>query len=156
MIIRYNELYELMAESKKPEYMHSFGKAEKRIFEVLAERYPAIAEDWLSELEGMEYKHYLTRQVAENMAMKLIHKSGTKGAEWSVDDLMSALKAWNMPAKEEMCFNEYMLYYMMNKVYAHHSDVIKKWAGKDNQEIVKLVYDIAVSEIKAMGYEPKS
>ena len=43
---RYDHLYKVMAESKQPENMMLFGKAEKHMFHELAEAHPEAAEAW--------------------------------------------------------------------------------------------------------------
>lgn len=73
MIERYEELYEKMKDSKDVKNMKIFGKAATYMFMEMAKNHPDIAERWLTHLEPICWKNYLSATEAVNIGKTIIN-----------------------------------------------------------------------------------
>lgn len=143
---RYEELYEVMATSKDPTKMRTFGEAEKWAFRKVAERDPSMAQMWLDKLEPVMWKNYLSKVEAEAIVSKFVNADGTIGAHWSYDTMRSAVESLGAVMSEEPFFNCWALWATMNMLYSDHAKSVNDFVPKEEQ--VKFYYAQAIEKLK--------
>ena len=116
---RYKHLYDVMAQSKKVENMQVFGRADKYFFDMMAENNPAMAKKWINMLEPVVWNNYLSAEVAQELAMKIVNQDGSNGPYWSMDTFFSVVPKLGGTLDDEPYYNRYALWLVAN---AHYSD----------------------------------
>lgn len=119
LIKKYDELYEDMASSKEVKKMMAFGSAEKRIFHMIAEKHPEIADMWIGMIESGKWNNYVTEDEARRIAAGLVNQDETRGPHWSMDTFFGVVPRLGGMIEEEPYYNKYALWLVAN---AHYSD----------------------------------
>lgn len=151
---RYDHLYKVMAESKQPEKMMLFGKAEKHMFHELAEAHPEAAEAWLALLEPVEWHNYLTKEEAEHVAAHLVNHDGTMGAHWDADTFKGAVERLGGKLEDKPYYNMWALWVTANMIYSDHAPSIAEDMGyrshkeTDGTKMALSCYKKAVEKLK--------
>ena len=122
MISRYEYLYDAMKTSKDVKKMMVFGRAEQRFFKKLATSNSAMAKEWLSMLEAVAWHNYLSEEMAEELAAKLVNQDGSKGPHWSMETFFSVVPKLGGKVEDPPYYNKYALWLVAN---AHYSDFAK-------------------------------
>lgn len=122
IISRYEYLYDTMKTSKDVKKMMVFGRSEHRMFKKLAGSNPTMAKEWLSMLEAVAWHNYLSEEMAQEIAAKLINQDGSKGAHWSMDIFFSVVPKLGGKLDDPPYYNKYALWLVAN---AHYSDFAK-------------------------------
>ena len=144
---RYAELYEMMAASRKTENMKLFGRVMSEMMNNLIQKNPSEAEEWIKELEGIEWKNYLTPKEAEEIV------SGMDGAPWSRDVWNKAMDSYGLEKEDKPCYNPCALWVQMNESYLLHAHTLAKIVGTPFDEIpaenmVEAIYLLALDTLK--------
>lgn len=153
-ITKYDHLYKMMAEGSDPEKMMIFGHAERHMFRVLVERNSALADEWLTMLEGVEYNNYLTEEEAKEVSEHMENQDGTMGYHWPCAVLFPAVESLGGVVEEKPYYNKYALAAVMNMIYSDHADSIamdmggKKAADISNEKMALSCYRKAVEKLK--------
>lgn len=129
MTDKYLELYQIMATGKDPKKMKIFGEAEKRIFEQVASTHPDLAESWLSMLESVKWKNYLSMKEAMNIGLKMENQDGTTGPKWAHDAFVSYMQGLGHKTEELPYYNSYALCITTNMIYSDHAKSISQDMG---------------------------
>lgn len=137
---RYNELYDYMATSKKPEYMMVFGKVMTEMYDWFATNRKEAAEEWLMKLECIKWDNYLTPKEAETIVAEMIPK-----APWSREQWKIAMAQHNHALESAPCYNRCALWVTMNMVMSDSKDTLEKYIDKGN--IFEMVYDLALDKL---------
>lgn len=116
---RYKHLYDAMKQSKSVENMQVFGRADNYFFDWLAENNPSMAKKWLEMLELVVWNNYLSAEVAQELAMKIVNQDGSKGPYWSMDTFFNVVPKLGGTLDDEPYYNRYALWLVAN---AHYSD----------------------------------
>lgn len=144
---RYAELYEMMATSRKTENMKIFGRVMSDMMNNLIQRNPSEAEEWIRELESIEWKNYLTPKEAEKIVSEM------DDAPWSRDVWNKAMDSYGFEKEEKPCFNPCALWVQMNDTYVTHALTLAKIVGTPIEEIpmenmVEAIYLLAIDSLK--------
>ena len=151
---KYDHLYKVMAESKQPENMMIFGKAEKHMFHELAEAHPEAAEAWLSMLAPVEWHNFLTEGEAEQVVGKLVNYDGTMGAHWDADTFKNAVERLGGKLEDKPYYNMWALWATANMIYSDHAQSIAEDMGyrtpkeADGMKMAGSCYRKAVETLK--------
>ena len=137
---RYWGLYELMANSKKPENMKVFGRVMTQIIDDMIQGNPSKAEEYIDRLEAIKWKNYLTPKEAEAIVAKMNPK-----APWTRDQWKAAMEQSGYPLEKEPCYNRCALWVTMNMIMSDSSQTLGKYVS--NGDLFKLVYEIAVDKL---------
>ena len=113
------DLYNMMANSHKVEYMHTFGQVHKEMMEWMIANKPTEAQEWIEKLESIKWCNYLTPKEAEKIVSSMIPK-----APWSRDVWKQAMTQLGLPIEEMPYYNECALWTVMNQVYTDHAQTI--------------------------------
>lgn len=124
MIERYEELYHKMVNSKDPKNMKIFGEAERYMFAEVAKAHPDLAESWLSHLEAVCWKNYLSEKEAMNTGKRIVNQDGTKGFHWTHDIFTKAVDSLGGKTEEKPYYNSYALCVTANMIYSDHAESI--------------------------------
>lgn len=119
LIKRYDKLYDDMASSKEVKKMMAFGAAEKRIFRMVAEKHPDLADKWIGMIESGMWNNYLTEEEAKKIASGLINQDGSPGPHWSMDTFFGVVPRLGGIIEDDPYYNKYALWLVAN---AHYSD----------------------------------
>lgn len=158
MISRYEELYHMMANSKDPKKMIVFGESEKWVFAEVAKVHPEIAESWLSHLEAIRWRNYLSKKETDNIASRTVNQDGSRGFHWSYDVFTKAVESLGGITEEKPFYNSYALYVTANVCYSDHAASIAMDLGlKDavsvpNEKMALSCYRKAVEKLKDPDY----
>lgn len=129
LITRYNELYDVMKNSGDVSKMKTFGKAEKRIFSLLAIEKPQLAESWIAQLESICWRNYLTQEEAMMISKKMINEDGTIGFHWSHDVFIPVVERLGGITEDKPYYNTYALCTAANMIYSDMADEIAEDMG---------------------------
>lgn len=137
---RYWGLYELMANSKKPENMKMFGRVMTQMMEDMIQTSPAKAEDYIDRLEAIKWRNYLTPKEAEAIIVKMEPK-----APWSREQWSATMQQYGYELEEEPCYNRCALWVTMNMIMSDSSETIGRYV--ENANLFKIVHDLAVDKL---------
>ncbi|MBQ7899378.1 MAG: hypothetical protein IJ307_05945 [Bacteroidales bacterium] len=116
---RFKHLYDVMKDSNDVDKMKIFGCASHKMFNKMAMANPAIAKEWIDMLEPIVWNNYLTEEMAEQIAQKLVNQDQSKGPLWSMDTFFSVVPKLGGKIEDEPYYNKYALWLVAN---AHYSD----------------------------------
>lgn len=119
---RYEHLYDVMSNSKDVNKMMVYGRAGRRIFEKMIIVNPGIAKEWVEMLEPIVWNNYVTAEMANEIASRLVNQDGSKGPHWSMDTFFSVVPKLGGKLEDEPYYNKYALWLVAN---AHYSDFAK-------------------------------
>ena len=134
-------LYNLMANSRKAEFMHAFGQVHKEMMEWFIENNPEMAVEWLNKLESIKWKNYLTQKEAEEIVESMVPE-----APWTLEQWESAMTQHGFDFCEEPSYNKYALYVTMNMKMSDSGDTLAKYI--DSDKLFEAVYNLAVDSLK--------
>ena len=146
---KFDELYQIMAASNTPKYMHIFGDTMREMICDLVELKPTLAEEYLNQLCAIKWHNYLTKKEAD----KIIEKMNPQ-AIWDKQTWIDAMEKLGLTTEEEPYFNDYALYVAMNQVVSDHGDTITKIIGKSSikdiepTELVRYAYSMAIDLLR--------
>ena len=134
------DLYNMMSNSQKVENMRIFGNVHKEMMEWFIQNKPEAAEEWLTKLESIKWKNYLTPKEAERIVASMNPK-----APWSRDQWKQAMEQSSYEMSKEWCYNSCALWVTMNMIMSDSSATLEKYVDDDN--IFSIVYDLAVDKL---------
>ena len=134
------DLYNMMANSKKVSYMHTFGVVHKEMMEWMIANKPELAQEWLSKLESIKWKNYLSPKEADDIIAKM-----EPAAPWSREQWRQAMEDHGYDLEEEPYYNRCALYVAMNMIMGDSSDTLKKYIG--DSDLFEVVYDLALDKL---------
>lgn len=143
------ELYNMMANSNKVEYMHAFGQVHHEMMEWMIANKPDLAQEWLEKLESIRWNNYLTPKEAQ----KIVDSMNPK-APWTRDVWNQTMKQLELPVDEEPYFNSCALWVEMNKQHSDHAQTLadkvykKPLSEIPAEEIVPVIRDLAIDLLK--------
>ena len=126
---KYDHLYKVMAESKQPENMMIFGKAEKHMFHELAEAHPEAAEAWLAMLMPVEWHNFLTEEEAKEIGEHMENQDGTMGYHWDADIFKAAVERLGGKLEDKPFYNMWALWVTANMEFSDHARSIAEDMG---------------------------
>ena len=119
MKTEFHALYDMMANSQNPAFMHVFGTVTQEMFEWMIQNKPDLAMEWLEKLESIRWHQYLTQKEAEKIVDGMVPK-----APWKRDVWRQAMAQLELPVEEEPYYNSCALWTVMNQVYTDHAQTI--------------------------------
>lgn len=104
--------------------------------------------DYLAELyKGMEvYGNFMTEREAKKVVEGFVSYDGSRGQKWSIDTIADELHKVGGYLEEKGHYNKWIMYTLMNSVYADYGGVLMK-IGVPIPEIPKAVYLMALAKI---------
>ena len=104
--------------------------------------------EYLAELhEGMhEYGNYVTEKEAKKVVEGFVAFDGSRGAHWSIDAISEELRKVGGVLEEKNHYNKWMLYIVMNSLYADYGGALSK-LGVSHQDMPKAIYMMALAKI---------
>ena len=136
----FNELYNIMANSDKVEYMHIFGNVQKDMMEWMIANKPDVAQEMIEKLEAIKWKNYLTPKEAQRIV-----DSMNPSAPWTRDQWKAAMDKHGFEYEHEPFYNRCALWVTMNMIMSDSSGTIGKYV--DNENMFRFVYDLAVDKL---------
>ena len=130
MMSEFSSLYGMMANSGKPEYMHTFGEVMKCMMKDMVALKPDLAQEYLGKLCSIKWNNYLTKKEAMTIVSGMNPKGGWDYAEW--EKMMEKLDA---RMEDTPYYNRYALFVAMNMVFSDSATSIAVIAGKTLEEI---------------------
>ena len=146
MTKEFQALYNMMANSQNPAYMHVFGMVTKEMFAWMIANKPDLAQEWLDKLESIRWKQYLTAKEAEKIVSGMNPK-----APWPRDAWKQAMTQLELPTEESPYYNSCALWTEMNKQYSDHAETI----ARDilHKPLNEIPVDVIVPGIRAMALD---
>ena len=138
---KYWSLYEYMANSKKPEYMKAFGRVMTTMMDETIQSNPSKAEEYISKLESIKWKNYLTPAEADKIVSQMNPK-----APWSREQWKAAMEQNGYQLEEWPCYNRCALYVTMNMIMSDSSETLSKFVSSN--DLFKVVHELAVDKLK--------
>lgn len=133
-------LYNLMANSKKVENMHTFGMVHKEMFEWFVANKPELAQEWLDKLESIKWKNYLSQKEADKIVADM-----NPSAPWSRDQWRAAMKEHGFEMDKEPYYNRCALFVTMNMKMSDSGETLAKYIAGD--KMFEAVYNLAVDSL---------
>jgi len=136
----FNALYNMMASSDKVENMHVFGQVLKRMFYWFVNNKSSEAEEFLSQLESIRWKNYLTPREAERIVGDMV-----PSAPWSWEQWKAAMEKHDFELEHEPCYNSCALFAVMNMEMSDSKKTLEKYI--DSDKLFNAVYELAVDKL---------
>lgn len=105
-------------------------------FEHLAELYDGIE----------EYHNFVTEKEAKRVVDGFISFDGGRGQHWSLDAIYEELRKVGGVLEEKHHYNKWMLYLVMNSIYADYGGALMKM-GVSPADMPKAIYLLAIAKI---------
>jgi len=126
----FDKLYQTMATSNEPKYMHIFGETMKCMMKDMIAMKTELACEYISKLEAIKWDNYLTKKEA----LSIVGNMNPKGA-WDYADWEKQMDALDVRKEDMPYYNKYALYTAMNMVYSDSASTIALIAGKTLEDI---------------------
>ncbi len=146
---QFESLYNTMANSNEPKYMHIFGETMKAMMDDMIALKPELAQEYMDKLRAIEWDNYLTKKEAMNIV------GGMDPAPmWDASAWQQAMVDLDLPMKEAPYYNDYALFVAMNQVISDHGKTIAHIKGLESVkeidpiELVKYAYKLAIDLLK--------
>lgn len=145
MMQKFESLYNTMANSNEPKYMHIFGETMKAMMEDMIVLKPELASEYVETLQAIEWRNYLTNKESTKVIACM-----SPQATWDKQTWLDAMEALGVPMEQKPYYNDYALYVAMNQVASDHGKTIAFILGKDSvseietAELVKYAYKMAI------------
>ena len=145
---KYYELYEYMANSKKPENMKAFGRVMTKMMNDMITLKPELAEEYIMELEAIKWHQYLTPKEAEKIVSGM-----NPPAPWNRDTWNKAMDSLGLIKEEAPYYNACALWTEMNKQYSDQGETVAELLGTPlaqipAEKIVPAMYKMALNLLK--------
>ena len=145
----FNGLYNTMASSNEPRYMHTFGDVMKCMMKDMICLKPELAQEYIDKLGAIEWNNYLTMKEASEIVNGM-----NPPATWDMQTWLNAMTGLGLATEEKPYYNDYALYVAMNQVVSDHGCTIAKILGKDDvkdigtEHLVKYANHLALDLLK--------
>lgn len=148
MMETFNRLYNHMANSNEPRYMHIFGETMKCMMKDMISMKPELGQEYLDKLKAIEWSNYLTKK--ETMA--IVGEMTPKG-KWDFSTWEKEITEYDLCKEEKTCYNKYALFATMNMIYSDSFKSISVIAGKKpeemtDEEIFLDIHMLAIDKLK--------
>ena len=143
---KFDELYAKMSSSQDVEDMKLFGKVMRNAMQYLAERNPEKIEEFIEELEAVNWKNYLTKKEADDIVGSMM-----PAPKWTKEQVERGLKELDVPLEEMPYYNWYALYTTISMIASDSGETLQKYAFGANQVdngMLELVYHLALDKLK--------
>jgi len=137
----YMALYEYMANSKDPKNMKTFGRVMTTMIEDMIASNPNKADEYISRLESVKWKQYLTQSEADKIVASMEPK-----APWTREQWNEAMQKNGFEVEEWPYYNRCALYVTMNMIMSDSSESIKKYIEEDH--LFNFVHALALDKLK--------
>lgn len=136
----FQALYNMMANSNKVEFMHTFGTVHKEMMDWFIQNKPELAQEWINKLESIRWKNYLTPKEAEAIVAKMEPK-----APWTREQWSQAMQQQGLNMEREPYFNRCALWTVMNMIMSDSSGTVEKYVDADS--LFEFIHDLAVDKL---------
>ena len=104
--------------------------------------------EYLADLyEGIDvYKNYMTEREAKKVVEGLVSFDGMRGQHWSMDTISDELRKVGGVLEEKHHYNKWMLYVLMNAMYADYGGVLMK-LNVPAPEMPKAIYLMSLAKV---------
>ena len=137
----FDALYDMMANSNKVEFMHTFGMVHKEMMDWFIVNKPELAEEWLAKLEAIRWDNYLSPKEAENIVSAMKPR-----APWSKEQWKSTMEQHGYDLDDEPCYNRCALWVTMNMIMSDSSETLSKYISSD--KMFEAVYNLALDKLE--------
>lgn len=136
----FQALYNMMANSQKVEFMHTFGVVHKEMMEWMIANKPDFAQEWIDKLESIKWRNYLTPKEADAIVAKMSPK-----APWGREQWKTEMERYDFDIEDEPCYNHCALWVTMNMIMSDSGNTLSRYVETDN--LFNAVYDLAVDKL---------
>ena len=123
----FERLYNIMANSNEPKYMHVFGETMKEMMSELIGIKPELAQEYIERLCAIKWFNYLTSKEAMSIVTNM-----EPSAMWDMSSWQHAMAEQELPIEESPYYNAYALFVVMNQVVSDHGESIAFIKGADS------------------------
>ena len=132
MMNAFNGLYNMMATSNEPRYMHTFGDVMKCMMKDMISLKPDLAQDYIDKLGAIEWNNYLTKKEAMAIVANMNPKCGWDAVEWE-----KTMESMDLRLEDKPYYNKWALFVTMNMVYSDSAKSVAVIAGKTLDDMPK-------------------
>lgn len=132
MMSVFNGLYNMMATSNEPRYMHAFGNVMKCMMKDMISLKPELAQEYIDKLGAIEWKNYLTKKEAMAIVGDMSPKGGWDAVEWE-----KTMESMDLRLEDKPYYNKWALFVTMNMVYSDSAKSVAVIAGKTLEDMPK-------------------
>ena len=132
MMNAFNGLYNMMATSNEPRYMHTFGDVMKCMMKDMISLKPDLAQEYIDKLGAIEWNNYLTKKEA----MAIVGNMCPKGA-WDAVEWEKVMESMDLRLEDKPYYNKWALFVTMNMVYSDSAKSVAVIAGKTLDDMPK-------------------
>lgn len=145
---KFEELYDTMAVSNNPKYMHVFGETMKKMMEWFVVNKPDLAQEYLDSLCSIMWKNYLTDKEVSAIISKMDPKP-----LWSKEQWKQVMESLGIETEESPYYNCNALFVAVSMIYSDSAKTIAKLLDKDleditTEEMAEATHMLAIDKLK--------
>ncbi len=146
---QFESLYNTMANSNEPKYMHIFGETMKAMMDDMIALKPELAQEYVERLSAIKWFNFLTKKEAMGIVGGMDPTPMWDAASWQ-----QVMVDLDLPMEEAPYYNDYALFVAMNQVVSDHGKTIAYIKGLesvkeiDPTELVKYAYKLTIDLLK--------
>lgn len=149
MMHKFETLYNMMATSNEPKYMHIFGETMKAMMANMIALKPELAQEYVECLSSIKWFNFLTKKEAMSIVGEM-----EPSPMWDASAWQQTMVDLDLPMEEAPYYNDYALFVAMNQVVSDHGRTVAYIKGVesvkeiDPTELVKYAYKLAIDLLK--------
>lgn len=156
ILSKFDEYYDVMAQSKEVANMHAFGKAFRRLMERTAEMHPSEAEKVIEQLEVVMVDNFVTIEEAKAIAEQFINDDtavtgmteDSRGAKWTMSQARSVAEAQGYALSDGTRYNWPALWVAVNMIYSDFIGALAEWLPeRTEEEMFKACHALAIKRL---------
>ena len=128
----FNGLYNTMATSNEPRYMHTFGDVMKCMMKDMICLKQELAQEYIDKLGAIEWDNYLTKKEAMTIVGNMCPKGGWDATEWE-----KTMENMDLRKEDKPYYNKWALFVTMNMIYSDSAKSVAVIAGKTLEDMPK-------------------
>lgn len=146
---QFESLYNTMANSNEPKYMHIFGETMKAMMDDMIALKPELAQEYVERLSAIKWFNFLTKKEAIAIIGGMDPAPTWDAATWQ-----QAMIEQDLPMEEAPYYNDYAMFVAMNQVISDHGRTVAYIKGVESAkeiepaELVKYAYKLAIDLLK--------
>ncbi len=144
--MEHEKMYYQLVESGKPEKMQLLGSVFLWLMDRTRQSNPSIYNEAVEKMNAANWCNYLTEKEASCIVAGLEHQDGSKGAKWSLTQVLNAVEKIGGAVECAPYYNQYALYVAINMIYSDFAKTLAEYIDAD--KMFEVVYRLAVAKLK--------
>lgn len=135
-------LYQEIIDSQDEKKMCVLGHVMKQAMFKLMDSSPALAKEYIDELEAVHWNNYLTAKESQDIVNMMTPKPNLAYNKW-----IELMNKFEFPTSKEGVYNDYALYTAMCMIFSDSETTLNKYVEQDYNKLFELIYHLAIDKL---------